>query len=295
MKNQKIYALGYFDGVHLGHQALLSACRELARQQNCGCGAVTFLGHPEALLLGTAPGLINTPDDRKKLLMEQFHMDSVVELPFDKALMETPWQDFLTALTEHHGAAGFVCGTDFRFGKGGQGTAQLLSEFCREHNLSCRLIPQQCLDDVRISSTHIRKLLEAGNILQANRFLGHPHMLCGTVSHGKQLGRTIGVPTANLPYPEGLLKLPYGVYACKVLVSGKFYTAVTNMGVRPTVAGEGVTVESHLLNFNGDLYGTEIAVFFCDYIRPEQKFSDLAHLQKQIALDKVLTEKIILR
>ena len=281
-----IYALGYFDGVHLGHKALLTACRNLAEEHKCSAGAVTFLGHPEALVLGAAPGLINTPEDRKKLLLEQFHMDSVVELSFDKALMETPWQDFLLFLLKNYDAAGFVCGTDFRFGKNGQGTAQLLSQFCRENNLSCRLVEQQYLDGVRISSTHIRTLLESGSITQANRFLGHPHTLTGTVMSGKQLGRTIGVPTANISYPDELVKLPFGVYACKVQAEGKTYTALTNVGVRPTVSGAGVTVESHLLDFAGDLYGKCITVSFYDFIRPEQKFSDLAQLQAQIEKDK---------
>ena len=130
-------------------------------------------------------------------------------------------------------------------------------------------------------------------MLQANRFLGHSHILSGTVSHGKQLGRTIGVPTANIPFPDVLVKLPFGVYACQVEVDGKSYSAVTNVGIRPTVSGEGVTVESHLLDFSGDLYGKNITVCFFDFIRPEQKFSDLAQLQEQIAADKILAEKIL--
>lgn len=287
-----IYALGYFDGVHMGHKALLTACRELAQAQKCSSGAVTFLSHPEALVLGTAPGLINTPEDRKKLLLEQFHMDTVVELSFDKALMETPWQDFLSSLIENYGAAGFVCGTDFRFGKGGQGTAKLLQAFCRENNLACCLVEQQFLDGVRISSTYIRGLLESGDIVRANRFLGHPHILTGVVHSGKQLGRTIGVPTANIFYPEELVKLPFGVYACKVQAEGKTYTAVTNVGVRPTVSGAGVTVESHLLDFSGDLYGKIVEISFCDFIRPEQKFSDLTQLKAQIETDKMITKKL---
>lgn len=291
MKKKIIYALGYFDGVHLGHTALLTACRELAGEKGCKAGAVTFHSHPETLLKGSAPGLINTPDDRNKLL-QQFHMDAVVELPFDKTLMQTPWQDFLSELMEHYGAAGFVCGTDFRFGRKGEGTAALLQQFCREHDLSCCLVEQQSLDGIRISSTHIRKLLEKGNIREANRFLGHPHMLTGVVQTGKQLGRTIGIPTANLSYPQELLKLPYGVYACKVRVDGKTYPAVTNVGTRPTVLGEGVTVESHLLDFSGDLYGKNVTVSFYDFIRPEQKFSDLTQLKAQIEKDKMITKKL---
>lgn len=292
--NQKyIYALGYFDGVHAGHAALLSACREIAQAAGCGCGAVTFVGHPDGLLLGKTPGLINTPADRKKLLLEQFHMDTVAELPFDRSLMETPWQAFLTMLIQDHNACGFVCGSDFRFGSGGKGTAASLEVFCRERQLSCRVVDQQYLDGIRISSTHIRQLLEAGQLEDATRFLGHPHILSGTVQHGRHLGRTIGVPTANIPYPESLLQLPYGVYACRATVEGKTYNALTNVGIRPTVSGHTVTVESWLPDFSGDLYGKELVLSFCCFIRKEHKFSDLKQLGLQIENDKKIVEKIL--
>ena len=291
MKKKIIYALGYFDGVHLGHRALLSACRDLAREQKCQCGAVTFSPHPQQLLAGDRVGLINTDEDREEMLF--CYVNTVRWLAFTESLMAMSWQDFLAMLAEKHSAAGFVCGTDFRFGRGGQGTAALLQQFCREHSLSCCLVEQQTMDGVRVSSTHIRMLLEKGNIRDANRFLGHPHMLTGTVRSGKQLGRTVGIPTANLAYPKELLHLPYGVYACKVQTEGKTYPAVTNIGVRPTVSGEGVTVESHLLDFSGDLYGKTIEIFFCDFIRPEQKFSDLAQLKVQIEKDMIQTKKIL--
>lgn len=293
MKEKFIYALGYFDGVHLGHAALLTACRALAGEQDRECGVVTFLGHPETLLRGTAPGLINTPEDRKKLLLEQFHMDTVVELPFDEALMKMPWQDFLAMLACDYGAVGFVCGSDFRFGRKGQGTAQLLHQFCEERGLACRVMEQQYLDDVRISSTHIRQLLEQGQIEAANRFLGHPHILSGTVQPGKQLGRTIGFPTANLSYPEALLKLPYGVYACRAQVDHKTYTAMTNIGTRPTVSGTGVTVETNLMGFSGDLYGKTVTLSIYEFLRPEYKFPKLSNLQEQVEKDKFTVEKVM--
>lgn len=290
MKKKIIYALGYFDGVHLGHTALLTACRELAQEQKCKCGAVTFSPHPQQLLAGDRVGLINTDEDREEMLL--FYVNTVRCLTFTESLRAMAWQDFLQMLVEKHSAAGFVCGTDFRFGCRGEGTAALLQQFCREYDLSCCLVKQQSLDGIRISSTHIRKLLEKGNIREANRFLGHPHMLTGVVQTGKQLGRTIGIPTANLSYPQELLKLPYGVYACKVRVDGKTYPAVTNVGTRPTVLGEGVTVESHLLDYNGDLYGKTAELSFYDFIRPEQKFSDLMQLKAQIEKDKMITKKL---
>lgn len=291
MKKKIIYALGYFDGVHLGHKALLSACRNLAEAQKCSAGAVTFSPHPQQLLAGDRVGLINTDEDREEMLL--FYVNTVRWLAFTESLRAMAWQDFLQMLVEKHGADGFVCGTDFRFGKGGQGTAKLLQAFCRENNLACCLVEQQFLDGIRISSTHIRTCLEEGKIREANRFLGHPHMLTGTVQTGKQLGRTIGIPTANLSYPEELLQLPYGVYACKVCFDGKAYSAVTNIGVRPTVSGEGVTVESHLLDFSGDLYGKTVEISFYDFIRPEQKFSDLTQLKAQIEKDINQTKKIL--
>lgn len=279
--NQKIiYALGFFDGVHLGHQALLKACRELADQNGCKAGVVTFTSHPDALVSGTAPILLSTSDDRQRLLTV-YGMDVVVELPFDKTLMTTHWSVFLNSLVAK-GAAGFVCGDDFRFGAGGLGTAKKLAAYCEKRQLSYAVVPEQIMDGERISSTRIRELLENGQLEQANRLLGHPHFLTGKVQTGKQLGRTIGIPTANLALPEGVLAPKFGVYACKVAVDGTVYTAVTNIGTRPTVNGTGVTVESYLLNFDGDLYEKELTVVFCHFLRPEQKFNSLAELKAEI-------------
>ena len=291
MKKEKIvYALGYFDGVHLGHQALLSACRELAGE-DYSCGAVTFSVHPQKLLSGGAVGLINTNEDRKQLLLSR--VDTVLELPFTQQVMAMPWQDFCQMLLEKHSAAGFVCGSDFRFGQGGQGNAQSLQDFCREHRLRCGVVPQQEKEGIRISSTYIRSLLEQGQIEKANAFLGHPHVLSGMVTKGKQVGRIMGFPTANIAYPAELLQLPYGVYACKAVVDGVCYRAVTNIGTRPTVAGEGVNAESHLLNFSGDLYGKVLQLEFYGFLRGERKFPDLSSLEEQIQKDKAMAEKLM--
>ncbi|MBQ7328994.1 MAG: bifunctional riboflavin kinase/FAD synthetase [Oscillospiraceae bacterium] len=290
--NQKIiFALGFFDGVHLGHQALLKACRELAEQNRCRTGAVTFTAHPDALVLGKAPVLINTIGNRVCLL-KKFGMDRVVELPFDKEIMTTHWSDFLTQLVQA-GAVGFVCGDDFRFGAGGLGTAKKLAAFCKSRNMPCTIVPEQIMDGDRISSTRIRGLLEAGDVAAANRLLGHPHFLSGIVTEGKQLGRKLGFSTANLPLPDGVLIPKFGVYATKVAVEGKTYPAVTNIGTRPTVNGQGVNAECHLLDFTGDLYGKEITVAFYDFLRPEQKFDSLDELKAQIAEDIAKTHTLL--
>ncbi len=282
MKNKTIYALGFFDGVHIGHAALLSACRALAEENALGCGVVTFSAHPDTFVLGKTPALINSIRDREWLLKEKFHMQTVVALPFDRAMMAMAWEDFLDMLLREHDAAGFVCGEDFRFGYKGQGNAALLEAYCRRRNLPCAVVPDQFMDEVRVSSTYIRHQIETGDMATAVRFLGHPHVLTGRVVHGHALGRKLGFPTANLQLPEGLVVPKFGVYACACVVDGKTYPAVTNIGTRPTVEGRGITVEPWILDYSGNLYDRELTLEFYYFIRPERKFPTLEDLQAEI-------------
>lgn len=285
MKQKRILALGFFDGVHLGHGALLKACRDLADQMGCVAGAVTFTSHPDALVSGKAPELINTPADREKVMREQYHMDCVIPLTFDRAMMTMPWQDFFAMLVEQYGAVGLVCGHDFHFGNRGAGNATILRDACEKAGMGCVVIPEQKLEGVTISSTYIRTLLEAGNMSRAARYLGHPHFLTGTVVGGRHLGHKLGFPTANLLLPEGVVCPKHGVYAGKAKVGGSEYTAVTNVGSRPTVEGHQVRAESWLLDFDGDLYGQEITLEFYQFLRPERKFDSLEELRTAVLLD----------
>lgn len=282
MKHRQILALGFFDGVHLGHGALLKACRSLADSMGVRAGAVTFTSHPDALVSGKAPVLINTEDDRLRLLKTLYRMDGVIALPFDRAMMEMPWQEFFRLLLTEHHAAGLVCGHDFRFGSRGAGDSQLLQAACEAAGIPCVVVPEQKIDEITVSSSHIRHLLEAGDMETAVRFLGHPHILTGEVVAGRQVGRTIGIPTANLLLPEGLLCPRHGVYACKALFDGQEYAAVTNIGTRPTVGGHRVTVEPWILDYSGDLYGKTVTLEFHKFLRPEQKFSSLEDLKAEI-------------
>ena len=284
MEEKTIYALGFFDGVHLGHQALLHGCSRLARDADCRSAAITFEKHPQSLFVQKPPLLINTTIDRCRLL-RQFGMERVCTYPVNEAVMHMLWQDFLEELVESHAAAGFVCGDDFRFGSGGEGNAEKLRAFCRERGLACLVLPEQKLDGVRVSSTHIRSLLEAGDVETACKFMGHPHILSGKVISGRQLGRTMGVPTANLSIPDGVVVPASGVYACRVLFDGKSHCAVTNVGSRPTVGGHHITVEPWILDFAGDLYGKEITLEFHAFLRPEKKFDSLEELKAQIHRD----------
>ena len=280
MTQKRIFALGFFDGVHLGHQALLKACVELARQLHVKTAAITFENHPQSLFSNPIPPLVNTLSDRQRLL-RRYGMDHIYAFPVMKEVMSTNWRDFLDRLVES-GAVGFVCGDDFRFGSRGEGNGERLQQYCTEHGLPCVIIPEQTMDDTRVSSTYIRRQIEEGDMATAVRFLGHPHYLTGEVISGRHIGRSIGVPTANLTIPEGVVVPKFGVYACRVEIDGITYCAVANVGTRPTVGGHRMTVEPWILDFEGDLYGREITLAFHKFLRPERKFDSLEELRAEI-------------
>lgn len=289
MRSEKrVFALGFFDGVHVGHQALLKKCCALAAQLGCGTAAITFDAHPQSLFTD-APALISTEQDRRQLL-QSYGMEHIHCFPVTKEVMSTSWESFLELLMQQ-GAAGFVCGYDFRFGHRGEGNAEKLQEFCARNQIPCVIIPEQTLKGKRISSSLIRSLIEGGDMESATKFLGHPHTLTGSVLHGRKLGRRLGIPTANLVIPAGIAVPKFGVYACRACVDGEKYAAVTNVGIRPTVSGSGITVEPWILSFSGDLYGKEITLEFYRFLREETKFADLSALQQQIHQDADETQR----
>lgn len=287
--NKTIYALGVFDGVHLGHQALLAACRQMAREEGCKAGVVTFTSHPDTLVTGKTPLLVNSVEDRQRLF-SRYEIEEQVLLPFDEKLRNMPWQVFLETFVSK-GVAGFICGDDFRFGYRGEGNSEKLAAFCKERGLRWAIIPGQSLEGTRVSSTHIRSLLQSGQMEEACKFLGHPHLLSGKVVTGRQLGRTIDIPTANLQIPPEVIVPKFGVYACRVTVDGNCYMAVTNVGNRPTVGGHRVTVEPWLLDFEGDLYGKTLVLEFHRFLRPEKKFASLEELKAEIQKNAAETRR----
>ncbi len=293
MNTKRIYALGFFDGVHLGHQALLRRCTALAEALGASSAAITFEDHPQSLFTPDPPPLLTTAGDRQRLLMD-YGMEKVLALPVTWEVMSTPWEEFLLGLVAR-GAVGFVCGDDFRFGARGEGNSEKLADFCRDRGLPWAIVPEEKVDDVRVSSTYIRRQLETGDMEAAVRFLGHPFVLTGEVVHGQRLGSRLGFPTANLGLPEGLAVPRFGVYACRCRVDGKVYPAVTNVGTRPTVSGSGITVEPWILDYEGNLYGREITLEFYKFLRPEEKFPDLAALQREIRRNADQTREYLAR
>lgn len=285
MQNEnRVIALGFFDGVHLGHGALLRRVAETAARLHAIPTALTFDRHPRSFAGGKPVPLINTPQDRTDLMRTQYGIEEVAVLPFDRVMMEMPWDRFVSeVLVGRFRAIHVVAGHDYRFGYRGMGDPARLKVLCAELGIGCDIIQRVELDGVTISSTHIRGLIEAGNMEEANRFLGHPHVLSGEVLHGRQLGRTIGIPTANLVIPRHIIVPAHGVYATRVVTSDGTYPAVTNVGVRPTLEdGRGVTVEPWILDFDGDLYGKRIGIWFYQQLRGERKFASLEELKREI-------------
>ncbi len=290
MDHKKIFALGFFDGVHLGHQALLAACVTTAHRFGYEPAAITFDKHPQSQFVPTPPALINSNADREALL-RRYGIEHIYTVAVNEDSMNIDHWQFLEDLLAD-GAYGFICGYDFRFGREGAGNAQCVMDFCANRRMLGEVIPEQTLDGIRISSTHIRSLIEAGEMEKAAKFLGHPHILSGEVVTGRQLGRTIGVPTANILLPEGVVVPKLGVYACRCVIDGKVYRAVTNIGSRPTVGGHQVRAESWILEFEGDLYGKDLTLEFYQFLRPEQKFDTLEELRHQIRQDATLCREI---
>lgn len=285
-------ALGFFDGVHIGHGALLRETREQAQRLGCRAAALSFDAHPSSLLSATQPPLLAAMEERKLLMQRFYGIDEVLFAHFDRAMMQMPWDVFFAQyLVQQLRARVVVCGHDYRCGRGGEGTPELLQQACAAHGIGCVVVPQVTLDGVRVSSTHIRTLLERGEMEQATRFLGHPHLISGTVVHGQALGRTIGFPTANVPLTPGVLVPPYGVYAAQAECDGITRPAVVNIGLHPTAGSlPAPLLEANLLDFDGALYGTTLRVWLYRRLRPEQKFDSLASLRTQIAADAANTK-----
>ena len=292
----RVIALGFFDGVHLGHASLLEMAKKRAAETGLSPAVMSFDLHPDTLVAGADVKLINSLFDRREILRRCYGIDDVLLVHFDETMMHMPWDAFVEQLlVERYGAKHLVCGYDFRFGDKGEGDPERLREKCRELGIGCDVLPRFTLDGITVSSTYIRGLLERGEMEEAARFLGHPHCISGEVVHGRQLGRTMGIPTANLLIGDHVLEPAYGVYATKVILpDGTEKPAVTNVGVRPTVDdSRKVTVEPWILDFEGDLYGKHIRVDFYHRLRGEQKFSGLEELRQEIFRNAEETRRLL--
>ena len=284
-QKKRVIALGFFDGVHNGHAALMRRTAQVAREIGATPAAFTFDPHPQTVILGRPMPLLTSPEDRADLMRKYYGIQDVIVEPFTPQRMKQPWREFLEeTLVGDLGAVHLVAGHDYHFGYKGEGNPQRLQQTCQALGIGCDIIPKVEQEGITVSSTYIRTLVAQGEIERANEFLGHTYTLSDRVSHGKKLGSTLGFPTVNLRLKENVLSPAKGVYATKVILeNGETHPAVTNVGTRPTVDdGNQLTIEGFILDFQGDLYGQKIQMEFYKYLREERKFPSFAALTAEV-------------
>ena len=285
-ERKTVIALGFFDGLHRGHAALLERAKARAEELGADSAILTFDVHPDTFVKGAGVELLNSAADRGYIARRFFGMERIFYIHFAADTVRMPWQDFMEDVRRRYNAVCFVIGHDFNCGWRGEGTAEKIAAWCAARSLGCDVIAPVTLGGVIVSSSHIRTLLRAGDMDGAADFLGHPHLLTDTVRTGFRIGRTMDYPTVNMRFEEGVLVPPHGVYISRVCFpDGASRGAVTNIGVRPTFDGARVTVETHILDYSADLYGERLCVELLRFRRPERRFDGPDALRAQIKED----------
>lgn len=277
--------IGNFDGVHRGHQHLIQRMIASAREAALSIGALTFSPHPSQVLQPQRPATFLTTLEERLRLLEELGLDFVVVYPFSRETANTSAEAFVSALVDRLRMRQLWVGPDFALGRNREGDVPTLKRLGQSMGFTVHVVEPVTYDGVEVRSGIIRQLIEAGQVDRAARLLSRPYRLSGTVVEGARRGRLIGLPTANLAPPEGRLIPAHGVYATRCHVDGSPYVGATNIGTRPTFDNGKPTVETHLLDFQGDLYGRVLHVEFILRLRPEQRFASVDELTAQIRRD----------
>lgn len=279
-----VIALGTFDGVHLGHQAVINAAIKHSQENACKVIVFSFSNHPLSFINPeNTPGLL-IDNTEKILLLEKLNVDALINIKFDEKVIGIEPKDFIEQLVVSLNPQAIFVGDNFTYGKKGAGNTDTLKRDCMKRNIFIDVLPMFSIDGITVSSTVIRNFVKNADIESANKFLGRKYSLRGKVTYGAQLGRKIGFPTANIELKNTtLLVPPNGGYIAEVLCDGKLYPAVANIGVNPTVADSiSKRLEVHIFDFNKDIYNQEIVVYLHKYVSPEKKFPNLDELIKHI-------------
>lgn len=292
---QSVVTIGTFDGMHLGHRAILKRVVETAKKENLDSVVLTFFPHPRMVLQQNSDiKLLNTIEERSELL-EKTGLDHLVIHPFTHAFSRLTALEYVRdILVNSLKAKKIIIGYDHRFGRNRNADIEDLKEFGRTYHFEVEEISVKEIDDVAISSTKIRKALEAGDIETANNYLGYNFMISGEVVKGKAIGRTINYPTANLKLKENYKLIPKnGVYVVQSFINGEMVFGITSIGTNPTVGGTEKTIETHFLDFKDDLYGKEITIEFLKHIRNEETFASIEILRQEIIKDENFAKQFL--
>lgn len=281
-----VVTIGAFDGIHRGHQYLIRRLREHAEASKQVPVVLTFYPHPEMVLRGFQPGFYLTLPDEKARLLGELGVELVITHPFNEEIRLIRAQAFVESLLIHLKMKSLWIGADFALGYKREGNVAFLQAQGQRQGFDVRVVDLMDAGGERVSSSRIRQALSNGEAAEASRLLGRPYQISGTVIKGNERGRTIGFPTANLAISKEKAIPAGGVYAGWAQVGSDHYSTVVNIGVRPTFDGtSNLTIEAHLLDYSGDLYGQEISLSFVDRLRDEQKFSGIEELVTQIQRD----------
>jgi riboflavin kinase/FMN adenylyltransferase len=287
---------GTFDGVHLGHQKILARLTEVAKANNGESVLITYWPHPRTVVSNDSQNLkLLTTLDEKIALIDQAGVDHLVVIPFTRSFSQLTSEEYIRQiLINKIGTKKLVIGYDHRFGRDREGGFEYIRAHQSEYGFEVEEIPRQDVEAVGVSSSKIRAALQEGNVRAANRFLGRSYTLTGTIVKGRQLGRTIGFPTANMQVDDPAKLVPAnGVYAVEVEYAGQTLGGMLNIGFRPTVAGTNQTIETYIFDFDKDIYGEHMTLRFKEFLRPEQKFDGLPTLVAQLKRDEEASRAVL--
>jgi riboflavin kinase/FMN adenylyltransferase len=282
-----VITIGSFDGLHLGHRQLLQFLHQKSKELNAKSLVISFLPHPRIFFNSQKDFFLLNDTNEKKELIASLGIDYLMQLPFDKEFASQSAEVFVKKIIEILKPKAVILGYDHKFGKDRTGSKETFEAMHKAYNnFEIFNFEEQKFSFDKIDSTTIRNCIKKGEITNANQLLGYEYQLIGEIVAGKKLGRTIQFPTANLEVNENMKLIPmHGVYQTSILVKGIWYRSITNIGNRPTISGQGLTIETHILDFNESIYGEKVVLKFQNFIRPEQKFESLDALKAQIQKD----------
>lgn len=278
-----VIGLGFFDCLHLGHIKIIGECKRLAKKYDCNSAVFTFANNPFEILKKDTKQILNF--DERVFKLNELQVDYCLKAYFDKEFASLSPEDFLHGLIDNKQVKALVAGSDYTYGKNGIGNVESLKKWCKDRDIELSVVDFETDNGIKISSTSIRELLKDGDLQKANKYLGEPYFVMGTVKKGREQGKNIGFATANLAYEISKQKIKAGVYYTRVLVDGVWYKAVTNVGEHPTFDDYNFNIESHILYYDNELYGKKIVVRFIEYIRDIKKFATKEELAEQISKD----------
>lgn len=281
-----VITLGYFDGIHLGHQRLIDTTKKIAAKKNIKSAVFTFKTHPLSIISPEKAPKLLFSNDKKIEIVESLGIDYMIYLDFTFNMMNEKPEEFVkNILVDKFNAKHIVVGFNYKFGYKGMGTSNTLIELGKKYNFEVTIIEPVKINDQTVSSTLIRTLIENGEVELAKSYLGRPYSMTGVVILGKGLGKKLSIPTANIAVEDTTIIPSYGVYYTKVLLHNHQFDAITNVGNNPTFLNHPIVIENYLFNFNHEIYGEKIEVFFLKKIRSERKFNSIEKLASQIKKD----------